>query len=130
MTKALGIAGAFLLVAAQRAASGPQDPDLGPAREYRVLYAGQPGGEREARFLEFLRRWFSRVDSISLEKLDSKAAASHDVVIADWGRRYVDGKYSSASTPRGKLGEDFARPVVMIGAVAGEIQHRTKINWL
>lgn len=117
------------------AQDGPKE-DLGPAGEYRILYAGAPGGEREQAFLELLRPWFARVDAIDLAELNATSAAPYDVVIADWSRRYSpEGGFASASgsdfpSSRGRIGDDFTKPIVMVGAVAGEVQRRSKIDWL
>jgi len=111
-------------------ASGSQvNQDLGPAAEYKILYAGDSGGPREKRYLEMLKHFFVRVESISIRNLNSKTAAPYDIVVADWKRRYVDGKYASGHAPCG-LEKTFAKPIIMIGAVAGDIQHHSKLDWL
>jgi len=108
----------------------PQDDEMGEARKFKILYAGQTGDDREDRFVKLLRERFDKVDSISLQKLSAEAANGYDVVVADWGRRYKGKGFSADKAPRAKLSPNFSRPIVMIGAVAGEIQHWSKINWL
>jgi hypothetical protein len=108
----------------------PQDGEMGEARKYRILYAGLKGDAREERFVKLLKERFDKVDSIGLQSLSAEAANGYDVVVADWGRRYKGKGFSSENSPKLQLSPNFARPIVMIGAVAGEIQRRTKINWL
>lgn len=127
---------AISLAAPLAADAPPASEDLGPAREYRILYAGPSGTDREQAFLDFLRGWFARVDAIDLKRLTPDAASDYDVVVADWKRRYSpDGGFasddgSSFPSARAGIGPEFTKPIVMIGAVAGEIQHHSKIDWL
>ena len=104
--------------------------DLGEANRYSILYAGHPGGEREAAFVEFLKSWFSRVDTISLPELKPGSAEAYDVVVADWTRLQGKDGFQSSNRPRGNLTKAFDKPVILIGAVAGEVQRHSKINWL
>ena len=71
------------------------------------------------------------MDAIALGELSTKAAKPYDVVIADWRRRYSsEGEYIRDSSSNGRLPDGFSKPVIMIGAVGGEIQRRSKIDWL
>lgn len=100
-----------------------------------VLYAGAPGSEREARWLAFLRAECARAESVDLRKLTPGAAADFDVVVADWSRRYVagaDGKYEfdSDSGHGATLPSALEKPVILLGAVGGEVARASKIGWL
>src|SRR5262245_53408493 len=127
---------AVLLIATAplaRPVAGPATAadDLGAARQSKILFAGFPGGEREQRFLAFLKPWFAQVDAISLKELDAKRAAPYDVVIADWKRFYADGAPGNEDRSGATLSRDFGKPILMLSAVAGEIQHHvSKIGWL
>jgi len=116
-----------LLLAIAPLCAPPQDKEMGEARKYKILFAGKRGSEREKRFIQLLLPKFGRVDAISLEQLDARSAAPYDVVVADWERRYAHGGYQEKK-PRLKLDENFSKPIVMIGAIAGEIQKRSKID--
>ncbi len=120
---------AALLVAAS--AAPPQESPLGEAAKCRILYAGKPGDVREQRFVKLLKSHFARVDSIDLSHLSADKAADYDVVVADWSRRYgKSGGFTSGSGPSANLNADFSKPIIMIGAVGGEIQRHTKLDWL
>lgn len=123
---ALLLAGSFAF--APRAAQDAKQP-------LSVLYAGAPGGEREQAFVAFLEQHFAKVGSVSLEKLSMETAAPYDVVVADWKRRYVpqaDGKveFDSKAGHGFGLPRKFTKPIVMLGAVGGEIAPWSKIGWL
>ncbi len=93
-----------------------------------VLYAGTPGSPREAEFLEFLSGRFDRVHALPLPELTAVAAESYDVVIADWDRDFADPK--GREFFRGRIGDDFRKPLIAIGAVGGELFRAYKISWL
>lgn len=98
-----------------------------------ILYAGYPGGPREKAWTEFLKRWFSKVESIDLRKLSVRSAADFDVVVADWTSRYENGRYNpGAERHNTSLGKDFTKPIIMIGAVGAELTRRIKLktDWL
>ena len=98
-----------------------------------ILYAGYPGGPRAKAWTDFLRQWFSKVESIDLRKLNGRSAADFDVVVADWTSRYKDGSYNT-SAPRhnNSLGKDFTKPIIMISAVGAELTRtmQLKTDWL
>ena len=111
--------------------------DLGAARDLKILYAGAPDSPRTASFERFLEQWFEQVDTIPLVNLTPKRAEPYDVVVADWKRRYTEndeGKYRfDSSTAHGaSLDDSFTKPIVMIGAVAGELfrASQPKVGWL
>jgi hypothetical protein len=106
-----------------------------PKQPLAVLYAGCPGTDREKDFVAFLRDHFTKVETTSLETLSMEKAKPFDVVVADWKPRYkyVDGRaknYDSESGHHFSLSKDFTKPIVMIGAVGGEIARWSKIGWL
>lgn len=118
-------AGAVLAFVVPKADHEPERPRLA------VLYAGKPDSPRTERFRAFLEPWVARVETISLSDLDAEAAAPFDVVVADWERRYGEDGYQSPEPHRKALGREFPTPVVMIGAVAGElVKSWSKIHWL
>jgi hypothetical protein len=106
----------------------------------KVLYAGKPGSDREADFVALLEKHFAKVGKAELPKLTAEQAAEWDVVVMDWTAvliRDAKGKYTEHSPqiempPLPKLGDDYAKPTVLIGAVAGQFgnAHKLKINWL
>lgn len=126
---ALALTGAALPGLAQEARV--PDRGLGPAHRFKILYAGSPGGFREGAYVEFLRGWFDVVDAIDLRGLDAAAAAPYDVVLADWRSWYGnDGYPEEHESHDTRLPADFAKPVILIGAVGGELVPESKIGWL
>ena len=93
-----------------------------------VLYAGTPGSPREREFLEFLSGRFVRVHAVPLPRLTAVAAEPYDVVIADWDRGFADPK--GRELFRGRIEDDFRKPLIAIGAVGGELFRAYKISWL
>lgn len=121
----------MLLLSTLLLASAAQAPagDLGAAGNGSILYAGDLASPRAKAYREFLQAHFRKVDGIELKDLSAKAAAPYDVVVADWRRLYGNGDVQ-LDVPELELGADFTKPIVMIGAVGGSIQHHTKIGWL
>jgi len=128
----------LLSVAALGAALPAQAPVADAAwkehRQLKVLYAGSPGGSREAAFEEFLGQWFDEVDTISIADLKSSTAAEWDVVIADWVSQYGNDGYpkregSLFSAPC-SLPADFTKPVVAMTYVGTNIRRGYKLDWL
>lgn len=106
----------------------------------KVLYAGNPSSERMDDFERFLSKHFAKVGTTDLRKFSSSQAESYDVLIFDWTSTYPrdeNGKIKTdddlaMNSPRiPLLGDDFNRPVVMIGAIAGSVANRKPmaINW-
>lgn len=106
-----------------------RDEALADATNLSILYAGFPGGEREAHFVEFLEAWFPEVATIDLQRLDAKAAEGFDVVVADWKPHYKNGQYESGSDPTVRLGPGYRKPTVAIGSVGTAICGG-KLDWL
>jgi hypothetical protein len=105
-----------------------------PHRATKVLYAGWPGGSREAAFRAFLERHFDRASVIDLAKLSPATAAGFDVVIADWGSQYGNDGYqkgegSPLSAPV-KLDDTFDVPVIAMDYVSTNLRPRRKLDWL
>ena len=124
-----GIAAALLCLGLGVTSSAEPEKSVPELAQLSVLYAGDPQSDRSKHFVEFLTPWFKKVGNISLSDLSQSAAKDYDVVVADWKRRYVDGSYKR--DPHGlKLPETFSKPVIMLGAVGGEIARQTKIDWL
>ena len=129
----LTILGAALLFWAQPARAA--DPI-----NLRVLYAGNPGSDREKDFSAFLGKHFAKVGTADYQKFSKNQAEGYDVVILDWTSIYPrdkDGKMKrefhglNSPTPPGLL-ETYDRPTVMIGAAGGLLagRLRLKIDWL
>ena len=104
--------------------------DMGASRSLKVLYAGVPGSPRETAFLALLRAAFATVDATDLTTLSMRTAAGYDVVVADGRRLYPMREGEGLATTSLALGPEFTKPIIAISAVAGTIQHHTKIDWL
>jgi hypothetical protein len=96
---------ALQLVAAGHVVAGEQQ---GEKIDLRILYAGQPGSDREREFLGFLREHFVEVGEADLREFGESQAKGFGVVILDW-----DGKDLRA--PRPKLSQSYARATVTVG---------------
>ena len=107
--------------------------------DLRVLSTGNPGSERMRDFEMLLQQHFTAVTTADYREFKPNGAKDHDVVIFDWTTTYPrdedgkitwgDGGFSSPRAPR--LGRDFGRPTVLIGAAGGSIcnQMQIAINW-
>jgi hypothetical protein len=105
-----------------------------PHRTTTVLYAGWPGGTREAAFRAFLERHFAKVGVIDLAKLSPATAKGFDVVIADWASQYGNDGYpkregSPLSGPV-TLEDSFDVPVIAMDYVSTNLRQRRKLDWL
>lgn len=127
----------WLALAAVLAFGGPARADEPIA--LKVLYAGNPGSEREKDFSALLGKHFAKVTTANYEKFTADQAKGHDVVILDWTSIYPrdkDGKISknitglNSPTPP-KLLTDYDRPTILIGAAGGFVAQslRLKIDW-
>ncbi len=108
--------------------------------DLRVLYTGNPGSDRMKDFETLLKQHFAAVKTADYRKFVPHDAKDYDVVIFDWTTTYSrdesgkitwdDGGGFSAPQPP-KLGGDFGRPTVLIGAAGGGIcnQLNIAINW-
>jgi len=132
------LAGLALFVSAasgQTSPPAPPAPKATPAAkdsdatDLSILYAGAPGGEREKHFVAFLEEWFPEVQTISLEKLDSKAAEPFDVVVADWMPHYENGSYKEGTDPKAHLDPAYSKPTLCIASV-GSVICGGKLDWL
>jgi hypothetical protein len=105
----------------------------------RVLYTGNPGSDRQKDFVSFLERHFAKVGKADYTKFTQDQAKGYDVVIFDWTSIYPrdkDGKIekeiNSLNMPTDpELTEQYDRPTILIGAVAGSVGRslRLKIDW-
>ena len=126
--------GTFLVAAL--AAFGVQEAPAAPRSDeakrldLKVLYAGPVDTPRAATFVEFLKQHFATVDALDVTKLSMKTAAPYDVVVADGKRQYPMSQNGGIDLPTAGLGPEFTKPVVVISAQAGTIQHHTKLDWL
>ena len=105
-----------------------------PHRATKVLYAGWPGGSREAAFRAFLERHFDHTSVIDLAKLTPATAKGFDVVIADWCSQYGKDGYSKRedrlfSAPI-DLPDDFDVPVIAMDYVSTNLRSQRKLDWL
>jgi hypothetical protein len=124
--------GMLFLSFAGGAAAAQTREELGEHSKLAILYAGESGSAREKAFVEFLRPLFAKVGTLDLATLDPESAADYDVVIADWKRRYPRAQDASWSSAPGALPPEFTKPIVMLGAIGGEITRslRPKLDWL
>jgi hypothetical protein len=104
-------------------------------RAIKVLYAGWPGGSREAAFRAFLERHFEHVAVLDLAKLTKESASQHDVVVADWGSQFgKDGYPAPAENSLHRvpltLPDDFDVPVITMTYVAPRVRKGHKLDWL
>jgi hypothetical protein len=108
--------------------------------DLRVLYAGNPGSDRQKEFTSFLETRFAKVGSADYRTFREGDAKGYDVVILDWTSIYPrdeDGKIKkeftglNSPTPP-KLSEGYDRPTILIGAAGGYASGplRLKIDWL
>lgn len=79
----------------------------------RILYAGHPGSEREADFVQFLNRQFGAIETTDLAAFRESQCDGFDVTILDY-----DG--NGLNAPRATLSRQFSRPVITMG-VAGAL---------
>jgi len=108
----------------------------------KLLYAGNPGSDRERDFTTFLGKSFAKVGTTDYRTFKEDDAKGYDVVILDWTSIYPrdsQGKVDQAKTltrldsPKPpKLSSTFDRPTILIGAAGGfaTMQSQLKINWL
>ena len=100
---------ALVLLAGMASWAVPQaSAEADDGRAWKILYAGLPGSEREKDFVEFLRKYFGKVETADLKTLKESQCAGFDVAIFDY-----DGDPFKA--PRPNLSAEFSRPVVTVG---------------
>jgi hypothetical protein len=128
------IAAAFALLALATPARAGEPIDL------KVLYAGNPGSDREKDFKTFLEDHFAKVGTTDYEKFTEGEAKSYDVVIFDWTSIYprdehgkIPQQLSELKSPTPpQLAPEFGRPAILIGAAGGSMAGplKLKIDWL
>jgi hypothetical protein len=117
-----------------------QPSQAGEPIALRVLYAGNPGSDREKDFTTFLGNSFAKVGTTDYRTFKEDEVKGYDVVILDWTSIYPrddQGKIKQGNsglnspTPP-KLSDAFDRPTILIGAAGGSatMTLRLKINWL
>jgi len=108
-----------------------QPTPAGQKLPLKVLYAGNPGSDREKEFLDFLRPEFDKVAPASLKSFTPAEADGYDVVIMDWTSP-LGAKGEFHMPPAPQLPQDYARPTIMIGAAGGNIGNtlKLKLSWL
>jgi hypothetical protein len=122
-----------LFVLAEPAGAGERFP-------LAVLYAGNPGSDREKDFAAFLGKSFDKIGTTDYRTFKQDDAKGYDVVILDWTSIYPrddQGKmkkdFAGLNSPKPPtLSETFDRPTILIGAAGGYATQRLslKINWL
>jgi hypothetical protein len=127
------VASLSLLVLARPARAGEPIP-------LAVLYAGNPGSDREKVFTAFLGEAFNKVAATDYRAFKQDDAKGYDVVILDWTSIYprddqgkLKEKFTGLNSPKPPvLSKDFDRPTILIGAAGGFATQRLslKINWL
>jgi hypothetical protein len=106
----------------------------------KVLYAGNPGSDREKDFKTFLEKHFAKVGATDYRKFTAGDAKGFDVVIFDWTSIYPRDKAGkvlekfdrlNSPDPRPELSEGYDRPTILIGAAGGFVAQplRLKIDW-
>ena len=125
------VAFAALPLAPQEPAPAGAVEPLGSHRALKVLYAGVPDTPRFAAFSAFLAAHFDGFAAQDVTKLDATTAAPFDVVVCDGKRLYpMDPQNPSLDQADCALPADFSKPIVMLGAMGGHVQHHTKLDWL
>jgi hypothetical protein len=105
----------------------------------KVLYAGNPGSEREKEFSALLSKHFAKVATGNYENFTSAHAKGHDVVILDWTSIYprdehgkIRKNFDGLNNPTPpKLSGEYDRPTILIGAAGGFVGQTLslKIDW-
>jgi hypothetical protein len=106
----------------------------------KVLYAGNPGSDRETDFKTFLQQHFAKVGTTDYRTFKDGDAKGFDAVILDWTSIYprdetgkVREKFDRLNSPdpTPKLSEGYDRPTILIGAAGGFVAQtlRLKIDW-
>jgi hypothetical protein len=105
-----------------------------------VLYAGNPGSEREKDFTTLLNRYFTKVSATDYRRFTAESAKGHDVVILDWTSIYPRDEHGkiaekfdrlNSPDPIPQVTESYDRPTILIGAAGGWVAQRVrlKIDW-
>lgn len=101
-----------------------------------VLYAGNPGSDREKDFVGLLESHFARVEATDYRTFREEQAEDQDVVIFDWTEYCVrdkDGKVIREDRPPvPPLSREYDRPTILIGGNGVRVVRplHLKIDWL
>ena len=96
---------------------GQEPPQLN--RGLKILYAGQPGSDREKDFVGFLKKYFDVVQTGNLQVFKETDTQGFDVTLLDW-----DWNLLSPKPPCPMVSPSFSRPVVTIGVPGGYMCER------
>jgi hypothetical protein len=103
----------------------------------KVLFAGNPGSERQRDFTALLETHFAEVGTADFTKLRDADAAGYDVVILDCDQSMMavvqeGDRLRDRLPPMPRLSRDFDRPVVLIGPMGGMVAKELdlKLKWL
>jgi hypothetical protein len=106
----------------------------------KLLYAGNPGSDRERDFTTFLGKSFAKVGTTDYRTFKEDDAKGYDVVILDWtsicprdDQGKIEKTFRGLNSPKPPtLTSTFDRPTILIGAAGGfaTMQSQLKINWL
>ncbi len=116
--------------------------DEGPGR-LKVLYAGNPGSDRERDYVGFLKGTFAQVDAVDYRAFREEMADGHDVVIFDWTSIYprdAAGRTVDLATSGGEMNypkpiphpsEGYSRPTILVGGPGQVVVAplRLKLDW-
>jgi hypothetical protein len=112
----------------------------GEPADLKVLYAGNPGSDREKDFRSFLEKHFAKVGTADYREFSPDRAKGYDVVILDWTSIYprdehgkIEPRINRLNSPTPpKLPADYDRPTILIGAAGAYVAQplRLKIDWL
>jgi hypothetical protein len=129
-----------LIVASLSYCALAQPVGAGEPIPLNVLYAGNPGSDREKDFTAFLGKSFGKVGTTDYRTFKRDDANGYDVVILDWTSIYprddqgkMKQQFAGLNSPKPPvLAKDFDRPTILIGAAGGFAtqQLSLKINWL
>jgi hypothetical protein len=76
----------------------------------KVLYAGAPGSQRQAEFVELLAKYFTEVKTTDINEFTPDAARESDVVILD-----NEGHAKTEDPP--DLPQDYSRATITMGVI-------------
>ncbi len=106
----------------------------------KVLYAGNPGSDRERDFQALLGSHFLKVGTADYRKFTGDQPRGYDVVIFDWTSIYprekggtIKKEFKGLNKPKPpRLTQSYSRPTVLIGAAGGFVANtmQLKIDWL
>ncbi len=89
----------------------------GPKIDAKILYAGNVGTARQKEFVEFLRTYFTQVDTADITKFQARDAAKCDILLIDAEAKA--GGADALDVPPLTLPDTFSKPTVTIGVMGG-----------